>query len=313
MDIKRYYSALETRLGNWLLFGGRAHLAYYAPDTWWPFPIHRALLAMEDHIHDSLQLGRRARVLDAGCGDGQVALRMAAQGLRVHAIDVLPQQVERARRNVRRAVRARARVLTPEAKTKAEDKDEQDQPALEVTVRRDDYHRLETVTTGSLDGVYTIETLVHASDLVAVLEELRRVLKPGGRVAFYEYDHWAGAAQEKAERSDETSQASEKVREYGAIASGAEKEQPESLAQGLIRAGFCDVHEEDLSRNVRPLLRVLVAVLFIPCMLVLALRLEAYCINTIAVVVNYRRGWKYVAVTGRKPEEPETDERTAEG
>ncbi|PLB45208.1 S-adenosyl-L-methionine-dependent methyltransferase [Aspergillus steynii IBT 23096] len=294
MDIKRYYSALETRLGNWLLFGGRAHLAYYDANTWWPFPIHRALLAMEDHIFDSLQLDRRARVLDAGCGDGQVAIHMAAKGLRVHAIDVLAQQVDRAQRNVRRAIR------TPSQTPRPKD----DAVALDIVVRRDDYHHLVTVRPASLDGIYTIETLVHASDLIAVLKELRRVLKPGGRVAFYEYDHWAAAAQEKAKSSVEASQADEKVREYGAIAPGSAA-QPESLAQSLVRAGFCDVQETDLSRNVRPLLRVLMAVLFIPCMLVLALRLEAYCINTIAVVVNYRRGWKYVAVTGRKPNESE--------
>ncbi|KAI9043790.1 class I SAM-dependent methyltransferase [Aspergillus affinis] len=303
MDIKRYYSALETRLGNWVLFGGRAHLAYYEPSTWWPFPIHRALLAMEDHIYDSLSVNdnRRARVLDAGCGDGQVAIHLAAKGLRVHAIDVLAQQVQRAQRNVRRAILARSQSQSRTLKSKQDD----DPVALDITVRQDDYHHLVTVQTASLDGIYTIETLVHASDLIAVLTELRRVLKPGGRVAFYEYDHWAAAAQERKSEAEKTSQADEKVREYGAIASGSTEQQHESLARSLIQAGFCDVQETDLSRNVRPLLRVLVTLLFIPCMLVLALRMEAYFINTIAVVVNYRRGWKYVAVTGRKPLESE--------
>ncbi|KAH8431873.1 class I SAM-dependent methyltransferase [Aspergillus melleus] len=309
MDIKRYYSALETRLGNWVLFGGRAHLAYYEPNTWWPFPIHRALLAMEDHIYDSLGVNhnRRARVLDAGCGDGQVAIHLAAKGLRVHAIDVLAQQVERAQRNVCRAILAQSQSRSQSQTHKHKPKQDDDSVALDITVRQDDYHHLVTVQSASLDGIYTIETLVHASDLIAVLTELRRVLKPGGRVAFYEYDHWAAAAQERKSEAEKTSQADEKVREYGAIASGSTAQQPESLAQSLTQAGFCDVQEKDLSKNVRPLLRVLVTVLFIPCMLVLALRMEAYFINTIAVVVNYRRGWKYVAVTGRKPLESKED------
>lgn len=294
MDIKRYYNALETRLGNWLLFGGRAHLPYYDPNTWWPFPIHRALIAMEDSLYDSLQVHQpRALVLDAGCGDGQVAIHMAAKGLRVHAIDVLPQQVDRARRNVCRAALAQSSTFNTKPKPKG------DVAALDITVRQDDYHNLTTVQEGSLDGAYAIETLVHASDLMVVLAELYRVLKPGGRVAFYEFDHCAAAAQER-KAAVEMAQANEKVRKHGVIAPWSTA-QPESLAQALVQAGFGDVRETDLSRNVRPLQRMLVAVLFLPCLLIMALRIEAYFINTIAVLVNYRRGWKYVAVTGRKP------------
>lgn len=66
-------------------------------------------------------------------------------------------------------------------------------------------------------------------------------------------------------------------------------------------AGFEEVHMEDLTANVRPLLRFLVVCLFIPYVIVRVLGLEARFINTVAVVVNYRRGWRYVAVTGRKP------------
>ncbi|KAB8074182.1 hypothetical protein BDV29DRAFT_174117 [Aspergillus leporis] len=60
-----------------------------------------------------------------------------------------------------------------------------------LTVQQGDYHHLELVESGSLDGVYTIETVVHATDLDLVLSEFHRSLKPGGRTAFYEYDHWS--------------------------------------------------------------------------------------------------------------------------
>ena len=295
MDIKRYYSALETRVGNWLLFGGRAHLGYYPRETWWPFPIYQSLLAMEDQIAQSLRLAPGSRVLDAGCGDGQVALRLAQQGgLRVHAIDVLPQQVQRARQTVAAAT-SRARSKPQEA------------PVGMVTIHTDDYHHLTTVTANSMDGIYTIETLVHASDLPTVLAELYRVLKPGGRIALYEYDHWRdqGAAASVGAAGDDSPAMDDKVRQYGALARAdgdAGTGGWDGLAQAVAQAGFVDVQERDISAHIRPLLRWLVFFLSLPCLIVVALGVESYFINTVAVVVNYRRGWKYVAVTAQKPD-----------
>ncbi|PLB41511.1 class I SAM-dependent methyltransferase [Aspergillus candidus] len=300
MDIKRYYSAIETRIGNWLLFGGRAHLGYYPRDTWWPFPIYRSLLAMEDQIAQSLRLAPGSRVLDAGCGDGQVALHLARQGgLRVHAIDVLPQQVQRAQENVAAAAASRGHATT-RLKPKAE------AAVGAVTVHTDDYHHLTTVTANSMDGIYTIETLVHASDLPTVLAELYRALKPGGRIAFYEYDHWRdqGAASVDG-AGDESPAMDDKVRQYGALARAdgdAGSGGWDGLAQAVAQAGFVDVQERDISAHIRPLLRWLVFFLSLPCLIVVALGVESYFINTCAVVVNYRRGWKYVAVTAQKPE-----------
>ncbi|PKY04767.1 S-adenosyl-L-methionine-dependent methyltransferase [Aspergillus campestris IBT 28561] len=304
MDIKRYYSALETRVGNWLLFGGRAHLGYYPRDTWWPFPIDQSLLAMEDQMAQSLRLAPGSCVLDAGCGDGQVALHLADQGgLRVHAIDVLPQQVQRARQNVAAATSRGHAIARSKPKAEA--------AVGAVTVHTDDYHHLTTVTANSMDGIYTIETLVHASDLPTVLGELYRVLKPGGRIALYEYDHWRdqGAASVDG-AGDESPAMDDKVRRYGALASASSPVTGreagsggwDGLAQAVAQAGFVDVQERDISAHIRPLLRWLVFFLSLPCLIVVALGVESYFINTCAVVVNYRRGWKYVAVTAQKPE-----------
>ncbi|PLN77934.1 S-adenosyl-L-methionine-dependent methyltransferase [Aspergillus taichungensis] len=299
MDIKRYYSAIETRVGNWLLFGGRAHLGYYPRDTWWPFPTYQSLVAMENQIALSLRLARGSRVLDAGCGDGQVALHLAQRGgLRVHAIDVLPQQVQRARQNVAAAVsrgHATARSYKP-----------LEAPVGMVTVHTDDYHHLTTVTADSMDGIYTIETLVHASDLPTVLAELYRVLRPGGRIALYEYDHWRDQrAAQAAGAGDGSPAMDDKVRQYGAFARAdgdAGNGGWDGLAQAVAQAGFVDVQERDISAHIRPLLRWLVFFLSLPCLIVVALGVESYFINTVAVVVNYRRGWKYVAVTAQKPD-----------
>lgn len=39
-----------------------------------------------------------------------------------------------------------------------------------------------------MDGVYTMETLVHATDLDKVLRGFFRILKPGGRLVEHEYE-----------------------------------------------------------------------------------------------------------------------------
>jgi sterol 24-C-methyltransferase len=39
----------------------------------------------------------------------------------------------------------------------------------------------------SFDGVYTVESLVHASEPQSALKEFLRVLKPGGRLVLFEY------------------------------------------------------------------------------------------------------------------------------
>ncbi|KAE8350594.1 S-adenosyl-L-methionine-dependent methyltransferase [Aspergillus coremiiformis] len=303
--VKRYYSSFETRLGNWIVYGGRAHLGYYSPDVWWPFPVHRALIAMEEQVFRSLRLSPGARVLDAGCGDGQVAIYFAQKGLRVQAIDVLPQQVQQAQRNVQVATH---RTADWTAKLKSDTVSALDA----LTVQQGDYHEL-AMGNDSLDGVYTMETLVHATDLARVLSEFYRVLRPGGRIALYEYDHWREDEVPQAGSSaDET--AMDKVRLYGAISNAANRPVlsplldqsvhfgPRTGLGGMLgKVGFEDVREEDITRNVKPMIRFLAYVLYIPSMIVLGLGLEAYFINTVAIVANYQRGWKYIAVTARKP------------
>lgn len=127
------------------------------------------------------------------------------------------------------------------------------------------------------------------------------MLKLGGRIALYEYDHWMLSTSKEGEMS--------KVHQYGGIDStatgtiyptGSSEKDGQGLAVIVRDAGFQNVREEDLTANVRPLLRFLVVCLFMPYVVVQVLGLEARFINIVAVVVNYRRGWKYVGITGRK-------------
>ena len=92
--MSEYYSSFESRLGYWLFLGNRRHCAYYDPGTIWPFPLSKALLAMEEKLHSRLGLMEGSRVLDAGCGSGWVAMTMAKKGLKVDAIDITPHHLE---------------------------------------------------------------------------------------------------------------------------------------------------------------------------------------------------------------------------
>jgi len=161
-QLQTYYLSLESRIGYGLLLGGTRHFPYWDHDTYWPFPLNKALRTMGDKLAQVLALPPGAHVLDAGCGVGHVALRMTkTYGLRVSGIDIVDHHIAKAHGNI-------ARSGLPEGT---------------ITVRKMDYHHLESLADESLDGVYTMETFVHATEPEAVLGGFYRLLRPGGRVA----------------------------------------------------------------------------------------------------------------------------------
>ncbi|MFB9839109.1 class I SAM-dependent methyltransferase [Actinoallomurus acaciae] len=102
---------------------------------------------------DAARIGAGSRVLDLGTGPGIVAAEAARRGAKVSAVDADPLMAETAARNVPGAD-VRVAVL----------------PALP--------HEDET-----FDAVVGNFVINHVGDPVATLAELRRVLRPGGRLA----------------------------------------------------------------------------------------------------------------------------------
>ncbi|KAK9323841.1 S-adenosyl-L-methionine-dependent methyltransferase [Lipomyces orientalis] len=274
--LQDYYGSLESRLGYRFVLGGTRHFGYYDADTYWPFPIKGALRAMEERLFDSLGLESGATVLDAGCGIGHVAIYMARKGLRVQAIDVVNRHLHKAQRNI-----------------KAQGLEDR------ITVRKMDYHHLDGFTDGSLDGVYTMETFVHATDPEGVAKEFFRVLKPGGSIVLHEYDHADLTATPNVKVS------LEQINKHAAMPA-LNRFGPGVLQRIMEEAGFEQVVVKDLSINVTPMLRLFFVMAYIPYFFIRLFRLRPWFVNTVAGVEGYRgrRLGRYVAVSARKPLTP---------
>lgn len=162
-----------------------------------------------------------------------------------------------------------------------------------------DYHHLEALADQSFDGVYTMETLVHATDPYAVLAGFHRLLRPGGRIALFEYDH---NFLENSPGSLASSMS--KINECAAMPTNASSH-PGVFKQMLEDAGFEDVVVRNYSRNIRPMTRIFFILGIIPYFFIWLFGLERYFINTVAGVDMYRGHdhWRYVAISATKSED----------
>jgi sterol 24-C-methyltransferase len=267
-----YYRRLESRVTYALLLGGTRHFGWYPPGSE-GLPMRVALRLMEDRLGRALDLPAGALVLDAGCGRGAVALHLAAAfGLQVEGVDILAGDVRRAARDaVRHGGQGRARFQVM------------------------DYHRLR-FPDGHFDGAYTMETLVHAADSQAVLRELHRVLKPGGRLALFEYSI--------APRERLTAR---QRRLFDAIAAGSAMHGLPGFVHGRFPAllhatGFADVEVQDASERMRPMLRRLARLLWLPYQLSRPFGMQRRLVNAMAAVEADRHPavWRYNLVTAAR-------------
>ncbi|PVH84669.1 S-adenosyl-L-methionine-dependent methyltransferase [Cadophora sp. DSE1049] len=273
-SLQAYYASLESRIGYRLVLGGTRHFGLYPAGTYWPFPISKALRAMEDHLIDTLDLEKGSEILDAGCGAGYVAVHLAEQGYRVHGIDVVDHHIVKARRN------AEAHGLQQK-----------------ITITKGDYHHLSAFSNDSFDGAYTMETFVHATEPEVAAAEFFRVLRPGGSIAMYEYDH-----------VDFSTEPAEVRNSWTTINKHASMPAYDRFQRGVLKgiledAGFENVEIRDLSDNVLPMLRLFYILAFIPYLIIAFLGLKARFINTVAGYEGYiyRDAVRYIAVSAKKP------------
>jgi ubiquinone/menaquinone biosynthesis C-methylase UbiE len=168
-EVGRQYDRLTEDLaafmGDGLQHGYSAHLGYWdTPESGLTF--QEAMDRLTDIAADRLRIGPGSRLLDVGCGAGAPAARIALRtGAEATGISVSQEQVTRAN--------ALARAMSLQHRLAFDQVNAMQLPYADA----------------SFDAVLALESMQHMPDRVQVLREMRRVLRPGGRIVltdFYE-------------------------------------------------------------------------------------------------------------------------------
>jgi ubiquinone/menaquinone biosynthesis C-methylase UbiE len=275
--IDYYQNAQSYLLGP---LQGACHFGYSDPDDirkkQGSFELTNSLRAMERLLGDRLDLPPYSTVVDAGCGYGRVATTLADEfGLRIIGADLIPKRLSEARQftNVRGVGNRVGLVNANYAALPLQD--------------------------SSVDGLYTIETLVHADQLEPTLAEFKRVLRPGGRLVHFEYSvpdpKSLGAIRRKI--------TDEMVQRTGMTS--VERLTHGSYPDHLQNAGFENVEVEDISRNVWPSWRWLFwrsVHRDVPRVLSGQAKANTNLLGALCIW-PYRNQLRYNVVTATKPEE----------
>ncbi|MFQ5967028.1 MAG: class I SAM-dependent methyltransferase [Acidimicrobiia bacterium] len=270
--VQSYYGSRESRWGYSRLLKGRRHFGFYPAGE--SVSVLEAQLLMEDVLGSRLALPAGSEVLDAGCGQGLVAIRLADRfGYRIVGVDLLATLIDDARANAAEHRLARQmRFITA------------------------DYADL-PLASQSLDGVYTMESLVHAGDYRAALDEFRRVLRPGGRLVLAEYTMpaWDDMSPKEARVGRQIVD--------GAALSSLPSFRTGSMDSILRDRGFVDVSVEDVSEAITPMLRWLARIGAVPYLFARVFGFQRKAVNAMAGVEIYRNRhlWRYVIVAARRP------------
>jgi SAM-dependent methyltransferase len=150
--------SLETDYARWL---ERSRVAWDARAERWDARAEANALAPDravelNRVSESLRLQPGSRVLDAGCGSGQLAIALAERGMTVTGVDLSPAMIRRANAH------AMERAVLIDWRTG------------EIA------HLADPLAV--YDAIYARVLLQFVPDVVATLREFRRVLRPGGRL-----------------------------------------------------------------------------------------------------------------------------------
>ncbi|KAF7546392.1 hypothetical protein G7Z17_g8467 [Cylindrodendrum hubeiense] len=276
--LRTYYESQESYLVYEVILRGSHHFGYYDKDTYWPFPIGSSLQRMEAKLLSALALPSGSQILDAGCGFGHVAISMAKKGMRVTAIDVIDHHVAKAQRNVENG----------------------GLPKGQVVVQKMDYQQLGSIPGESHDGVYTLQAMGHATDAKAAAAGFFRILKPGGRIAFFEAQR--SRISDTEDEGDELAGHLKLVNEYTAMPTN-ELSREDYFKDLLVDAGFVDVEVRDYSENIRPQLRLFYSLVVVPWFFIRLLGLEKRFTNMICATSGFigQPRWKFVGISATKP------------
>jgi ubiquinone/menaquinone biosynthesis C-methylase UbiE len=269
----RYYDKRESRLGYRIFLHGRKHFGYY-PEGRENISMIFAQKLMEDRMGIALDLPRGSLVLDAGCGEGHTAMRLAEQfDLQVEGVDLLDFNIARGQQLIQRR-----------------------KSASRVRLQVGDYTAL-PFADETFDGIYTIEALVHAPEPQGALKEFLRVLKPGGKLVLFEYSM---PAQQDLDTADRDA--------FAAINTGSAMYSFPKFENGrfgdiLTAAGFEFSSVTDIRYRIAPMLRKMALICWLPYQVAKLISSENRYVNARAAVEYYRLRelMHYNIVIGLKP------------
>ncbi|MBI4008681.1 methyltransferase domain-containing protein [Candidatus Roizmanbacteria bacterium] len=285
-----YFSSLESKLGYTFVLGGVKHFGYY-PSGKSDISEKKAQVLTQELLARKLHLLKRDNILDAGCGEGYVATFFAQKyGCRVTGITITPFEVKKAKelafkRNVEDTVRF-----------------------YEMDYSKTNF------ANNTFDKIYTMESLVHAYDLEKTLKEFKRILKPNGRIAFFEYS----MAEDKSINSFVDKQKrlplEKLIKQYDWVIEkwamfSLKKMRHGRFTKILKKEGFVKIHEKNIIRNMLPSLNRLYRLAKIPYFFIKLFNLQHIFINATAAAeffpyaVNYPEAdlFRYNITTAQKP------------
>ncbi len=279
MDEKEHFERLnqyyeKSKIGYDFALWGSKHFGFYPKDK--KISEKEAQILMQELVAKKLKLTSKDIVLDAGCGQGVVSTFLAKKySCKIEGITVVPFEVQK------------ANLLAK--KLKVSDK---------VNYSLMDYSNTE-FSNNHFNCIYTTETLSHSIDIRKTLKEFFRILKEGGRVAFFEYT----IAEDKVFSKSEM-KILEKVAK-GSAMDGLKDFRHDKFQNVLSEAGFTNVKVYNISENTGPSLARLRKFMVIPYYLfVKPLRLQEKFPNGSAAVEFYKMAEKglirYNIFTGTK-------------
>jgi len=270
-----YYSTLGSRLGYNFILWGSIHFGYY-PNEKADISEKEAQIALQDMVAKNLGLNSGQIVLDAGCGQGVVSTYLAKKyGPKIFGINIVPFQIKKAQELARRLG------VTDKVQYQLMD--------YSATSFPDNY----------FDAIYTTETLSHSPDIHQTLREFLRILKPGGKIAFFEYT--------LAPDSDfpERDKKMLDIVIEGSAMMGLKDFRHGQFTEILKNIGFENPKEQNITENIRPSFYRLHKLSIWPYKFIRLFGLQRRFINTTAGYEYYKIADKglirYCIFTGNKP------------
>ena len=260
--VVNYYKNLESRLGYTFLTWDTKHFGYY-PSKKSDITEKEAQENMVNLLATKLELSNTDQVLDAGCGRGTTSCYLAEKyKCQVTGIDIVDFELKMAKK--------RAEKLKLKEKTKFYLKD---------------YSNTQ-FTNNYFDKVFTLETLVHSPDFKKTLKEFRRILKPNGRLALFEYT----ISPLKEWRDYDLKMLN--VINTGSAMMSLDKMLHKTFKNDIEKVGFKVISDDNITDFMKPSLKRFSKYAKIPYMFIKFFNLQKYFINATAGVEFYKMGLK---------------------